>query len=90
MRKNFLKPFILAFAAILFAGCASITKGKYQEITVESNVPGVIVELGYTPFNGKIKKSKEAARQGINEALEESKGNQVMFGDALIERFRRR
>jgi hypothetical protein len=35
------------------------------------------------------KMDSEAARQGINEALEESKGNQVMFGDALMERFRR-
>ncbi|MDR2582585.1 MAG: PEGA domain-containing protein [Fibromonadaceae bacterium] len=64
MGKRVLKPLILAFGIIFVAGCASITKGKYQEITVESNVSGALVELdgvelGYTPFKGKIKRGKE-------------------------------
>jgi len=64
MRKKFLKSLVFALSIALFASCATVTKGKYQEITVESNVPGAIVELdgvelGYTPFRGKIKKGKE-------------------------------
>ena len=62
--KNHLKLLILAFGAILFASCATITKGTSQEVTVTSNVPGALVELdgvelGYTPFKGKVKKGKE-------------------------------
>jgi hypothetical protein len=54
----------LAFVfALLITGCASIIKGSYQEITVNSNVNGAIVELdgvevGTTPFTGKAKKAK--------------------------------
>ncbi|MDR0515427.1 MAG: PEGA domain-containing protein [Fibromonadaceae bacterium] len=54
---------MLVFSLLFFAGCASVTRGSYQEITVESNVPGALVELngvelGYTPFRGKIKRDK--------------------------------
>jgi hypothetical protein len=55
----------ILFFCLFFAGCATITKGgKYQEITVDSNTPGAIVEvdgveLGYTPFKGIIKKDRE-------------------------------
>jgi hypothetical protein len=62
--KKLLKWLALAFGTVLFACCASITKGgKYQEIAVTSNIPGALVEidgveLGYTPFKGIIKKGR--------------------------------
>jgi len=63
MREKFLKPLVLALSAALFASCATLNKGKNQELTINSNVPGAIVELdgvelGYTPFKGKIKINK--------------------------------
>jgi hypothetical protein len=67
MKTHFIKLLVLFFCLLFFAGCASVTKGKYQEITVESNILGAIVELdgvelGYTPFRGKIKKGGRAKR----------------------------
>jgi hypothetical protein len=63
MKTHFIKLSILFFCLLFFANCASMTKGEYQEITVESNIPSAIVEvdgveLGYTPFKGKIKKGR--------------------------------
>jgi len=65
MRKKSLKPLVLAFGVIFYAGCATIVKGTSQDICIDSNVPGALVELdgvelGYTPFKGKIKRGKEA------------------------------
>jgi hypothetical protein len=62
--KKFLKPFALVLSTILFASCATITKGTSQEVTINSNVPGALIELngteiGRTPFTGKIKKHKK-------------------------------
>jgi len=59
MRKKLLKSLVLVFCVILFASCATIIRGKYREITIESNIPGALVELngvelGYTPFRGKV------------------------------------
>jgi hypothetical protein len=61
--KIFVKLLIFSLC-FFFAGCATITKGTSQTITIDSNVPGALVELdgvelGYTPFTGKIKKGKE-------------------------------
>jgi len=63
VRKKFLKSLAFAISIALFMSCATITKKK-QEITIESNIPGAIVEvdgveLGYTPFRGKIKIPKK-------------------------------
>ena len=62
--KNFLKLFVLVFNVVFFAGCATITRGASQEVTINSNVPGALIELngaeiGKTPFTGKIKKNKK-------------------------------
>jgi hypothetical protein len=62
--KSFLKPFALVFSVIFFMSCATIIKGTSQEVTINSNVPGALIELngveiGRTPFTGKIKKHKK-------------------------------
>jgi hypothetical protein len=61
--KNIFEPFALVFSVIFFMGCATIIKGTNQEVTINSNVPDALIELngveiGRTPFTGKIKKHK--------------------------------
>jgi len=97
MRKKFLKPLILAFAAIIVASCASIYNGTSQEITVNSNVSGALVELngvelGYTPFRGKIKRgktsrikvSKSGYLAGDVELIKKRDENGLMIGNAVL------
>lgn len=59
--KNALK--LVALAAVLAAGCASIVKGTRQTITISSNVDGADVlldglKVGTTPFVGEVPKNK--------------------------------
>jgi len=63
MNERFLNPLILTLSIALLASCATFNKKKNQEITINSNVPGALVEvdgveIGYTPFKGKIKTYK--------------------------------
>jgi len=60
---------------------------NHSQIAIDAGNNGEYAEALANIMETKM--DSAAARQGINEALEESKGNQVMFGDALMERFRR-
>ncbi|NGP89681.1 PEGA domain-containing protein [Fodinibius halophilus] len=52
-------------ASIIIAGCATLTKGTTQIVTINSNVDGAGVylngaQIGETPFASKIKKNEDA------------------------------
>ncbi|MDR2732319.1 MAG: PEGA domain-containing protein [Fibromonadaceae bacterium] len=56
-------PLAFVFCVVFLTGCATIIKGRHQEITINSNVSGALVEMdgveiGRTPFTGKVKKNK--------------------------------
>ena len=56
---------LLALAASMTLGCATLISGTSQAISIDSNVPGasVVIEgnlVGHTPFSGKIKRQREA------------------------------
>ena len=62
-RMKRIKPIAFAISLLLLSSCATLFKGRYQEITINSNVSGALVEmdgveLGYTPYTGKIRKGK--------------------------------
>jgi hypothetical protein len=55
---------VLALTAVV-AGCASITKGSHQMISISSNVDGADLyldgmKIGTTPFTGEVPKNKKA------------------------------
>ncbi len=61
--KNLLKVGVVAVAAILAVGCATIIKGTKQTISVSSNVDGAEIildgqKIGTTPFSGVVPKNK--------------------------------
>ncbi|MDR1759480.1 MAG: PEGA domain-containing protein [Fibrobacter sp.] len=64
MIKNFIL-FVVSIAYItILTGCATIKRGTTQEIIINSNIEGAIIELdgkqiGTTPFKGEIKRDKE-------------------------------
>jgi len=62
MKNLNFKLIVFAFC-LIFIGCATITRGTKQTITIESNVNNAIVEfdgvaVGITPLTAKIKKRK--------------------------------
>jgi len=92
--KKCAKLFVLALSITLFVSCATLNKRKNQEITINSNVPGALVEvdgveLGYTPFKGKIKidkigrvkVSKPGYFAGEIEVRKEENGTDYMNGN---------
>jgi hypothetical protein len=57
----------LVVVSFSFSGCATITSGTSQTITITSNVDGAAIFLdgelvGMTPFTGKVKKNKNTFR----------------------------
>jgi len=84
---------ITYLCAALLAGCATIIKGTSQEIIINSNVSGAIIELdgkqiGTTPFKGKIKKGKEkltVKKPGYNTGYVElkKKDDVIVWGNTI-------
>ena len=77
----------------LFTGCATITKGTSQEISISSNVDGATLYLdgemiGKTPFYGKVKKNKKLITVELDgyktETIALSKGLTGMFWGNII------
>jgi len=56
---------LIILAAVNCASCATIISGTTQAVSIDSNVKGATVKIegnlvGQTPFNGKIKRQREA------------------------------
>ncbi len=56
---------LLALLSPFLLGCATISTGTTQAITIDSNIKGADVQIegnhvGVTPFSGKIKRQKDA------------------------------
>ena len=85
---------LLAAAALIAAGCATIVKGKNQTVTVNSNVEGAEVffdnqRVGTTPFTGLAPRNKTTLRlekagyQSATAALSKSI-EPVFWGNIII------
>ncbi|MFK7849058.1 MAG: PEGA domain-containing protein [Rhodothermales bacterium] len=85
---------LLVLLTFIITGCASITKGTSQTITVSSNVEGATIFLddemiGSTPFAGPVKKNKkflkiEAEGYGTENVALSKSLEPIFWGNIII------
>lgn len=55
---------LILISSVMFGGCATILKGKTQQVTILSNVEGAEImingeSIGKTPYTGQIKRASD-------------------------------
>jgi len=69
--KQIVTVILILLLTVSFIGCATIIDGRYQVVTINSNVEGATVSLGahvigVTPFVGSLHRSENARRLTIS------------------------